>query len=118
MEPIKIVEKVWGREEWLVNDDYCVKKLYINKGCKLGLHYHEKKDELFYIISGRVLLNHGSDIQHLEELVLKLGDSIRITPNTLHTIVAFEDSLILESSTHHEDSDSYRIPGQESRKVF
>ena len=36
------------------------------------------------------------------------GHSILITPNTKHRFTGLENSEIMEFSTHHEDSDSYR----------
>ena len=36
------------------------------------------------------------------------GHSILIEPNTKHRFTGLEDSEIMEFSTHHEDSDSYR----------
>ena len=36
------------------------------------------------------------------------GHSILIAPNTKHRFTGLEDSEIMEFSTHHEDSDSYR----------
>ena len=36
------------------------------------------------------------------------GLSILIEPNTKHRFTGLEDSEIIEFSTHHEDSDSYR----------
>ena len=36
------------------------------------------------------------------------GSSILIEPNTKHRFTGLEDSEIMEFSTHHEDSDSYR----------
>jgi len=35
-------------------------------------------------------------------------DAVRICPGTKHRFGGIEDSVIIESSTHHEDSDSYR----------
>lgn len=50
----------------------------------------------------------------IEELMLP-GDFIRIVPGVSHRFSGLEDSVIIESSTHHEDSDSYRE--EESGKV-
>jgi mannose-6-phosphate isomerase-like protein (cupin superfamily) len=44
--------------------------------------------------------------------ILKADDVFHIPPNLVHMVFALEDSTIIETSTHHEDSDSYRIvPG-------
>ncbi len=97
------VPKVWGKEIWIVNRDYCGKKLVLNKGFRCSMHYHKNKDETFYIIKGKVLM----ETDNKKEVMLP-GDSILIKPNTKHRFTGLEDSEIIEFSTHHEDSDSYR----------
>lgn len=102
--PTHVVPKVWGEEHWIVNRDYCGKKLILKKGHRCSLHYHKNKDEVFYVIRGRLLLELGG-----EELILVPGDHRRVAPGTVHRFSGLEDSEIIEFSTHHEDSDSYRV---------
>jgi mannose-6-phosphate isomerase-like protein (cupin superfamily) len=103
MQHIKIVPKEWGEERWIVNRDYCGKLLILRKGFRCSLHYHKLKDETFYINKGKVLMECGG-----QTLVMGPGDALLIEPNTKHRFTGLEDSEILEFSTHHEDSDSYR----------
>ena len=106
----KEVQKKWGSEEWIANYDYCGKKLVLNKGFRCSMHYHKNKDETFYILKGKVLM----EIEN-EKIIMLPSDSIRIKPGTKHRFTGLEDSEIIEFSTHHEDSDSYR--DEESGKV-
>ena len=99
----KVVQRVWGSEEWIVNKDYCGKILNLKKGFRSSIHYHKNKDETFYLLSGKVLLEIGD-----EKKVLEPGDIQIILPNQKHRFTGLEDSKIIEFSTHHEDSDSYR----------
>ena len=104
------VEKVWGKEIVIVNREYCGKILKLKKGFRCSLHYHKKKDETFYILTGKVLIeivgNFGApDTEH----VMLPGGSINIAPYIQHRFTGLEDSEIIEFSTHHEDSDSYRL---------
>jgi len=99
----KEVKKEWGKEIWIVNRDYCGKKLILNKGFRCSMHYHKNKDETFYILRGKVLMETGNKKQ-----IIIPGHSILITPNTKHRFTGLEDSEIIEFSTHHDDSDSYR----------
>jgi mannose-6-phosphate isomerase-like protein (cupin superfamily) len=116
IQPIKHVEKKWGYEDWLTNSPgYCTKVLGLKKGLRCSLHSHETKDETFYIVLGRVLIEKELDI--IREAILLPGDAVRIMPRTKHRFSGLEDSLIIEASTHHEDSDSYRVEGQLSGKV-
>lgn len=100
---MKEVKKAWGKEIWIVNRDYCGKRLILNKDHRCSMHHHKNKDETFYILSGKVLMEVNDKKQIMAE-----GDSILITPNTKHRFTGLEGSEIMEFSTHHEDSDSYR----------
>ncbi|MBW2989717.1 cupin domain-containing protein [Candidatus Woesearchaeota archaeon] len=99
----KEVPKVWGKETWIANYDYCGKKLTLNKGFRCSMHHHKNKDETFYITKGKVLM----EVKGQKKVMLP-GDSIRILPYAKHRFTGLEDSEIIEFSTHHEDSDSYR----------
>lgn len=106
---VHFVEKVWGHEEWIVNTEkYCGKKLVFNEGYRLSMHYHKVKDETFYLLSGKILLETEYEGQK-QERIMTPGDVQRILPNMLHRVTALQDSVVVEFSTHHEDEDSYRI---------
>jgi len=49
-------------------------------------------------------------VMHMRE-----GNFCRVKPGVKHRFSGIEDSLIIEVSTHHDESDTYRI--EESRKV-
>jgi rfaE bifunctional protein kinase chain/domain len=98
-----IIPKVWGHEEWIVNSEYCGKKLVLNEGYCCSLHHHRIKDETFYIASGRV----GFQLND-EYFILNPGDSLLITPGTKHRFYGIQHSEIFEFSTHHMEEDSYR----------
>ena len=106
----KEVPKIWGKEIWIVNREYCGKKLILNKGFRCSMHYHKNKDETFYINEGKVLM----EVDNKKQIMLS-GDSILITPGMKHRFTGLENSEIIEFSTHHEDEDSYR--DEESGKV-
>ena len=101
---MKVVEKIWGSEEWIANSAlYCGKRLRLNKGYRCSYHYHKIKDETFYVESGLVDLRvEGMNI------TLGPGDKFHIPPGTKHSFEGLADSVIFEFSTQHFDSDSYR----------
>jgi len=99
-----VVPKVWGEEHWIVNENYCGKKLILKKGFRCSMHKHKLKDETFYITKGKVLL----ELKDTKKILCS-GDSQRIKPEEFHRFTGLEDSEIIEFSTHHEDNDSYRI---------
>ena len=101
---IKKVPKVWGSEEWIVNNEmYCGKILNLKKGFQSSFHHHKNKHETFYLLDGRVLLELEG-----EKKIMSPGDSQILAPLQKHRFTPLEDSKIIEFSTHHEDSDTYR----------
>lgn len=108
----KIVPKGWGEEEWIVNNDlYCGKILRFRKGKKCSYHYHKVKNETFYLSKGKIIVSLGTlDSPYIQQtLEMNIGESLDIPVGLVHSVLALEDSEIIEFSTHHEDSDSYRI---------
>lgn len=114
-ESIKYVSKGWGYEKWIVNcEEYCGKLLYIVKDKKCSWHYHIKKDEVFYIQSGRIKIYYGWDdnIEMASVKTLERGDKFHVPVGMRHQMYALEDTELFEFSTEHFDSDSVRvIPG-------
>lgn len=102
LEPVKIVEKPWGHEEWLsVTDRYVLKKLVLKKGARFSLQYHEKKEESQHLLSGKIKLTLGKadDPGNLTETEFLPGETLHITPGTIHMEEALEDSVVVEAST-------------------
>ena len=116
--PIKNVDKGWGQEIWIANNEkYCGKILKFNAKSKFSMHYHIQKEETFYVLKGHLVLSYydlsNANIKYHN---LYCGDVVDIPQFNPHQIEAIEDSSILEVSTHHEDSDSYRILKGDSQK--
>jgi len=99
----KTVDKIWGYEKIIVNGEYCGKKLLLNRGFRCSLHYHKKKDEVFYLIRGIVLMEVGD-----KKWIMNPEDSVHVPQNTLHRFTGLTNAQIIEFSSHHEDDDSYR----------
>ncbi|KKL09183.1 hypothetical protein LCGC14_2568390, partial [marine sediment metagenome] len=99
----KEVEKVWGKELWIVNGDYCGKKLMLKRGYRCSIHMHKKKDEVFYLIRGKVLIMVGD-----KTWIMNPEDSVHVPPNTWHNFTGLTDAQIIEFSSHHDEEDSYR----------
>lgn len=107
-----VVPKGWGKELHIVNKkEYCGKVLVFEKGKKCSFHYHIDKDEVFYLIKGKLLLriSDEKDFNTAEEFELNEGECFYIYPGLVHQMEALEDSDLIEYSTEHRDSDSHRI---------
>ena len=106
-----IVPKGWGEELIIENNDkYCGKVLVFKSGCKFSMHYHMNKDETWYVEDGEFIYRWiDTETAEMNETELKVGDVVRQRPGQPHQLEALMDGVIFEVSTHHEDSDSYRV---------
>ena len=110
--PMKYVEKGWGYEKWIINKkEYCGKLLFFKKGKQCSWHYHKKKDEVFYLQSGKMIVRYsdGDNPELAKEILLEAGQNFYVYPGLRHQMHALEDSELLEFSTQHFDEDSHRI---------
>jgi|TARA_B100002019_G_scaffold291776_1_gene312911 mannose-6-phosphate isomerase-like protein (cupin superfamily) len=109
----KIVQKGWGREIWIHNDEeYCGKLLHFDKaGNKFSMHYHIIKKESWYVGKGSFEYSwFDTEAAIKKTMNVFEGDCITIERGQPHQLVAKEDnSQIFEVSTQHFDEDSYRI---------
>ena len=97
------VPKPWGHETiWAQSDRYVGKILHIDAGHELSVQYHNKKDETVHLLSGEIVYRVKNG-ERLEDMHLKVGESFRITPGTVHQMVALTDCDVLEVSTPELD---------------
>jgi len=111
-DPIKFVPKGWGYEKWIVNcEQYSGKILFIAKGKQCSWHFHKKKDEVFYVQSGRIKILYGWDdnIELASVAFLEKGDKFHVPTGMKHRMYALADTELFEFSTEHFDEDSYRV---------
>ena len=98
------VEKPWGYELLFAHTSrYAGKIIFVRKGHRLSLLYHEQKDESMYIYSGTVSMEIKGRDGQLHSSILRQGDPIRILPLTTHRVTAVDDATILEVSTAELD---------------
>ena len=112
------VPKPWGHETiWAHTERYVGKIIHINAGHELSVQYHNRKDETVYLLWGEMVFRvqrEGDDI--LDDVQLNVGESFRITPGTIHQMIAVTDCDVLEVSTPEVDdivrlSDKYGREG-------
>lgn len=111
----ELIQKVWGTEEVLVNNEkYCAKILTIQPGGKSSLHFHKVKDETFIVRRGWCCLKHNG-----KYTVMYTGRIARILPGEIHGFssgVHDQPCEILEISTPHDDADVVRLEPSEMIK--
>jgi mannose-6-phosphate isomerase-like protein (cupin superfamily) len=108
----QFVSKGWGYEDWIWNTPlYCGKVLFIKKDKKVSWHYHNLKDEVFYVQDGKMLVLYGpdDDINKANQIVMGRGDVFHVTVGMRHRMIGLEDTHVFEFSTQHFDSDSIRL---------
>ena len=108
----EIVQKGWGYEQIVTNTHlYCAKILHINRGKQISWHYHNIKDETFYVENGSLVLYYGTDddIEKAYTKILNAGQKFHVPTGLRHRLKAIENSRVFEFSTQHFDSDSIRI---------
>lgn len=103
---MRIVKKPWGHEEiWAETDRYLGKILYINKGHRLSLQYHEKKVETIRVLQGKLtlVLQEKRDGPIFNKVMVE-GDTYHVSTGTIHRFCATdEDVAILEVSSPEID---------------
>ena len=112
----KYVEKDWGSETWFANNlerNYCGKVLEIKKGKGTSMHYHVDKHEVFYVLEGTLKVDWiDTDSGEVYTVHVAKGESMEMPQGIPHSLIAdeaFEDVKLIEASTFHRDSDSYRL---------
>lgn len=98
---IKKVEKPWGYELIFTPPtlSYAGKMIHINGGRRLSLQVHDKKQESYFLASGRggVMLENSKG--ELEEIEFKKDEGITIMIGQKHRLFAITDCDIFEVST-------------------
>jgi len=112
---MKTVSKPWGKEVWLeLNNFYCYKRIFINKGFRTSLQYHEHKFETNYIIEGKVEVWIENNNGVIEKKYMSKDDYFIIKSPTKHGVVALTDLILQEVSTPEVD-DVIRIEDDRQR---
>jgi len=106
----KKIPKPWGYEIIFTpsNLERVGKILYVKKGHRLSLQYHDKKEETLCLVSGKAkiwLENSQGKILHLP---MKLKVGYTVLSGQKHRIEAIEDSYIVEVSSP-EIGQTFRI---------
>lgn len=114
----KIVPKNWGGETILCNnEEFCGKLLTFRAGGKFSMHSHRDKREVWWFLEGEMILHYINPADATwHSTYLAQGDVIEIPRMLPHQLEAREDCRVVEFSTHHEESDSYRVSPGDSQK--
>src|SRR5512139_1487435 len=71
----------------------------IRKGFSRGGHFHAKKEEVFYVVGGKIKARFWDlDSGEKEDCLFQKGDRIRIHPRCGHLFEALKDTVVVEYS--------------------
>lgn len=102
--PVRRVDKPWGHELIFAHTDrYAGKLLVIKAGHRLSRQYHQRKDEAFFVQSGRAQVELETPDGKKATVILEPGDALRLTPGIRHLTMAIIDTVIFEVSTPELD---------------
>lgn len=131
----KLVNKPWGHEIWFVwlKDYHVLKRIFMKKGNKCSLQYHDEKYETNYLIEGKAKIIKGLHINITEEknkifqkiLTKDLHKDYSVVssapyvftnvPGEVHRVYSEEDYIAYEVSTPQLD-DVVRVQDDTKRK--
>jgi dTDP-4-dehydrorhamnose 3,5-epimerase-like enzyme len=122
IEKLPVTKEIQGAKRWEEERGEFVQVAYgeamrhlaafeIRKGYSRGNHYHEKKEEIFYIFQGKIKVSFiDIDTLQKEGLIVEKGDRIRIQPRCGHLFYGLEDTLVIEYSPQlYEKEDTHQI---------
>lgn len=110
-QPVKFAEKSWGSYRVLdVQNDSMTVMVTLNPGHSMNYHSHEKRDEIWNVVSGS-----GRTIIDDMEQPVKAGDVITMESGCKHTIIAGKEGLQLievqlGNEISVEDKKKYDMP--------
>ncbi|MBQ4536042.1 MAG: cupin domain-containing protein [Lachnospiraceae bacterium] len=90
--PVMFADKSWGSFQVLdIQDESMTIKVTLNPGHKMNYHSHERRDEVWTILSG-----HGRTIVDGMEQPVQAGDVITMQAGCKHTIIADTELKVME----------------------
>tara|TARA_B110000977_G_scaffold175638_1_gene230560 strand:- start:40731 stop:41501 length:771 start_codon:yes stop_codon:yes gene_type:complete len=133
----KKVSKPWGEETWYIwlKDYHVLKKIFMKKGNKCSLQYHDEKYETNYLVDGKAKIIKGLHVNlkeekstvfdkilsknlHKDYSIISEGPYVFTTvPGEVHRVYSEEDYTAYEVSTPQLDDvirvqdDSKRVSG-------
>jgi len=109
--PVKKTEetrdKYWGYITTVfTSEDFALKEVFMKAGTQSSMEYHVRKDEYYYIQSGKLKVGMRIGRAQNKSLVLEKGDVFHIPPGLMHMRMALEDTVVIEWSNKDDDEDS------------
>ena len=102
--------KVWGETILIFsNINMQINQIFIKKGGRCSTHMHNHKNNIFFIQSGRLLIEQWMASGVVDSTTLSREDKIEIPSQTYHRFTALEDTKALEIYYLNIDNDDSNI---------
>jgi len=100
-EPRELGPKPWGTELLFAETpQYIGKVLWMKAGHGGHLQHHERKDETFFLLSGRACVRwQDSSNSEVQETKMTVGQAYHVPPGAIHQVIAVTDCVLVEAST-------------------
>ena len=85
---------------------FTLKEVFMKAGAQSSMEYHVRKDEYYYIQSGKVKVGMRIGRAKNKSIILEAGDVFHIPPGLMHMRIALEDTIVIEWSNKDDDTDS------------
>jgi len=111
------VNKPWGYEIIFTppNLSRVGKILFIKKGCRLSLQYHDQKEETLCLFQGKAKIRLEDEKGEIKTLYMKPQMGYTILKGQKHRLEALEDSFVFEVSSP-EKGTTYRLEDDYQRQ--
>ena len=111
------INKPWGYEIVFTpkNLERVGKILFIKKGCRLSLQYHDQKEETLCLFQGKAKIWLEDKKGQIKTLYMKPQMGYTILKGQKHRLKALEDSFIFEVSSP-EKGTTYRLEDDYQRR--
>ncbi len=94
----KYVEKPWGYEKWIaVNEHYALKEIFLKKGERTSMQYHNLKEEDSYVLKGKLSIEEDNENKEIVTNIYEPGDIIHASPTYRHRVTALGRQYIHRS---------------------
>ena len=90
--------KIWGCTIEIFNkNNVSIHRININKDSTCSKHFHEHKHNIFYVESGKILIQEWKQEYDLvDETILSCGEMCSVPPKNYHRFIGLEDSIVYE----------------------
>jgi mannose-6-phosphate isomerase-like protein (cupin superfamily) len=96
----KKIDKPWGYEIKFTPEgfEHTGKVLFIENGKRFSFQYHDEKEEVLYLFSGKAKIWIENDQEEIEKKPMEINKGYIIAVGQKHRVEAIEDSFIFEVS--------------------